>query len=54
MHAITVNDVADAVVWLDTVATSVDLPEIRLNAVTRGPTARPPIVPLEAQRRSNV
>ena len=30
--------------------TSVDLPEIRLNAVTRGPSARPPIVPLEVQR----
>jgi NAD(P)-dependent dehydrogenase (short-subunit alcohol dehydrogenase family) len=53
MHAITVDDVADTVVWLDTVATSVDLPEIRLNAVTRGPSARPPIVPLEAQRRAH-
>ena len=53
MHAITVDDVADTVVWLDTVATSVDLPEIRLNAVTRGPSARPPIVPLEAQRRTH-
>ena len=53
MHAITVDDVAETVVWLDTVATSVDLPEIRLNAVTRGPSARPPIVPLEAQRRTH-
>ena len=53
MHAITVDDVADTVAWLDTVATSVDLPEIRLNAVTRGPSARPPIVPLEAQRRTH-
>jgi len=52
MHAITVGDVADAVAWLDTVQTSVDLPEIRLNAITRGPSARPPIVPLEVQRRA--
>ena len=52
MHAITTADVADAVAWLDTVAASVDLPEIRLNAVTRGPSARPPIVPLEVRRRA--
>ena len=52
MHAITVGDVAEAVAWLDTVQTSVDLPEIRLNAITRGPSARPPIVPLEVQRRA--
>jgi NAD(P)-dependent dehydrogenase (short-subunit alcohol dehydrogenase family) len=52
MHAVTANDVAEAVAWLDTVQTSVDLPEIRLNAVTRGPSARPPIVPLEVQRRA--
>jgi hypothetical protein len=29
----------------------VDLPEIRLHAITRGPSARPPIVPVEAERR---
>ncbi len=52
MHAITAADVADTVAWLDTVQTSVDLPEIRLNAVTRGPSARPPMVPLEVQRRA--
>lgn len=52
MYAVTPTDVADAVAWLDTVPSSVDLPEIRLNAITRGPTARPPIVPLEAQRRA--
>jgi hypothetical protein len=34
------------------VPSSVDLPEIRLNAITRGPSARPPVVPLEVQRRS--
>jgi NAD(P)-dependent dehydrogenase (short-subunit alcohol dehydrogenase family) len=52
MYAVTTHDVAEAVAWLDTVAPSVDLPEVRLNAITRGPTARPPIVPLEAQRRA--
>jgi NAD(P)-dependent dehydrogenase (short-subunit alcohol dehydrogenase family) len=52
MYAITATDVADAVAWLDTVAPSVDLPEIRLNAITRGPSARPPVVPPEAHRRA--
>ena len=40
MYAIPVSDVADAVAWLDTVDPSVDLPEIRLHAVQRGPFAR--------------
>ena len=52
MYAVTVGDVAEAVAWLDTVTGSVDLPEIRLNAVTRGPSARPPVVPLEVRRRA--
>jgi NADP-dependent 3-hydroxy acid dehydrogenase YdfG len=52
MHAIQVADVADAVAWLDTVDPSVDLPEIRMHAVRRGPFARPPIVPTEARRRA--
>lgn len=52
MHAITAQDVAQAVAWVDTVPGSVDLPEIRLNAITRGPSARPPVVPLEVQRRA--
>ena len=52
MYAVTANDVAETVAWLDTIAASVDLPEIRLNAVTRGPAARPPVVPLEVQRRA--
>lgn len=52
MYAVTAKDVADTVAWLDTVQPSVDLPEIRLNAITRGPLARPPVVPLEAQRRA--
>jgi NAD(P)-dependent dehydrogenase (short-subunit alcohol dehydrogenase family) len=52
MYAITATDVADTVAWLDTVPPSVDLPEIRLNAITRGPSARPPVVPLETHRRA--
>jgi NAD(P)-dependent dehydrogenase (short-subunit alcohol dehydrogenase family) len=52
MYAIRADDVADAVAWLDTLDPSVDLPEIRLHAITRGPSARPPVVPLEAQRRA--
>lgn len=51
MYAIQVSDVAEAVAWLDTVDPSVDLPEIRLNAVRRGPFAREPVVPTEARRR---
>jgi NAD(P)-dependent dehydrogenase (short-subunit alcohol dehydrogenase family) len=52
MYAIQIADVAEAVAWLDTVAPSVDLPEIRLSAVQRGPFARPPVVPTEARRRA--
>ncbi|BBX16278.1 oxidoreductase [Mycolicibacterium duvalii] len=52
MHAVTAEDVAQTVAWLDTVQASVDLPEIRLNAITRGPAAREPVVPLEARRRA--
>lgn len=52
MHAIAVSDVADTVAWLDTLDPSVELPEIRLNAVRRGPFARPPVVPAEARRRA--
>ncbi|QUR68378.1 SDR family oxidoreductase [Mycobacterium spongiae] len=52
MYAIAVSDVAGAVAWLDTVDPSVDLPEIRLGAVQRGPFARPPVVPEEARRRT--
>ncbi|OBJ07595.1 oxidoreductase [Mycobacterium sp. 1482292.6] len=52
MYAIQVADVAEAVAWLDTVDPSVDLPEIRLSAVERGPFARPPVVPTEARRRA--
>src|SRR6202012_65810 len=52
MYAIQVADVAEAVAWLDTVDPSVDLPEIRLQAVRRGPFAREPVVPTEARRRA--
>ncbi|OBB03389.1 oxidoreductase [Mycobacteriaceae bacterium 1482268.1] len=52
MHAVTASDVAEAVVWLDTLDPSVDLPEIRLNAVKRGPAARRPVVPKEVLRRA--
>jgi NAD(P)-dependent dehydrogenase (short-subunit alcohol dehydrogenase family) len=52
MWAIRATDVADAVAWLDTLDPSVDLPEIRLHAVTRGPSARAPVVPLGAERRA--
>lgn len=51
MYAIRAADVADAVAWLDTLDPSVDMPEIRLGAVTRGPWARQPIVPTEVHRR---
>lgn len=52
MYAIQASDIAEAVAWLDTVDPSVDLPEIRLSAVERGPFARPPVVPTEARRRA--
>jgi NAD(P)-dependent dehydrogenase (short-subunit alcohol dehydrogenase family) len=52
MHAVRASDVADAVAWLDTVDPSVDLPEIRLSAVRRGPAAREPVVPIEVERRT--
>lgn len=50
MYAIRAADVADAVAWLDTLDPSVDLPEIRLHAITRGPHARTPVVPLAAKQ----
>jgi len=52
MYAIRASDVAEAVAWLDTVDPSVDLPEIRLHAITRGPAAREPVVPIEVERRA--
>lgn len=52
MDVIRADDVADAVAFLDTVDPSVIVPEIRLHAVARGPFARPPLIPLEVQRRA--
>ena len=52
MHAIRATDVAEAVAWLDTVDPSVDLPEIRMHAVTRGPWSREPVIPTEVERRA--
>jgi NADP-dependent 3-hydroxy acid dehydrogenase YdfG len=52
MWAIRAADVAEAVAWLDTVDPSVEVPEIRLHAVTRGPNSRDPIVPVEVERRT--
>lgn len=52
MYAIRAADVAEAVAWLDTTDPGVEIPEIRLNAVTRGPSSRPPVVPLEVERRA--
>ena len=52
IFAIRAQDVGEAVAWLDTVHPSVDLPEIRLAALTRGPSARPPVVPTEVTRRN--
>ena len=52
MWAIRAADVAEAVAWLDTVDPSVEVPEIRLHAITRGPSARKPVVPVEAERRA--
>jgi NADP-dependent 3-hydroxy acid dehydrogenase YdfG len=52
MYAIQASDVAEAVAWLDTVDPSVDLPEIRLHAMRRGPFAREPVIPTEARRRA--
>ena len=51
MRAIRADDVADTVAWLDSLDPSVDLPEIRLTAIARGPYAREPVVPQELERR---
>lgn len=49
MRTLTVDDVAEAVAWLDTVAPGVVLPELRLSAAEQGPFAPEPFVP-EAAR----
>jgi NAD(P)-dependent dehydrogenase (short-subunit alcohol dehydrogenase family) len=45
MHALDVQQVADTVVWLDTLDPGVVLPEIELRATTVGPFAPEPFVP---------
>jgi NAD(P)-dependent dehydrogenase (short-subunit alcohol dehydrogenase family) len=49
MRTLAVDDVAEAVVWLDTLAPGVVLPEVRLSAAEQGPFAPEPFVP-EAAR----
>lgn len=49
MLALDVDDVAKTVVWLDTLAPSVSLPEVAVSAVEKGPFAPEPFVP-EAAR----
>jgi hypothetical protein len=50
MRTLGVDEVADAVVWLDSLPANVVLPEIRLSSVDEGPFAPEPFVP-EAARR---
>ena len=49
MRTLAADDVAEAVVWLDTLAPGVVLPELRLSAAEQGPFAPEPFVP-EAAR----
>jgi NAD(P)-dependent dehydrogenase (short-subunit alcohol dehydrogenase family) len=49
MHALTSDQVADAIIWLDTLDPSVVLPEVELRATAVGPYATDPFVP-EAAR----
>lgn len=50
MHTLSVDDIADAIAWLDTLAPNVVLPELVLSSVAQGPFAPEPFVP-EAARR---
>ena len=49
MVPLAAEDVANAIVWLDQLAPSVMLPEIRLKAVEAGPFAPEPFVPAAAR-----
>ena len=51
MHALDADQVAAAVVWLDTLDGSVVLPELELRATTVGPFAPEPYVPEAARAR---
>lgn len=50
MRTLGVDEVADAVAWLDSLPANVALPEVRLSSVDEGPFAPEPYVP-EAARR---
>ncbi|HET6966788.1 MAG TPA: SDR family oxidoreductase [Ornithinibacter sp.] len=50
MRTLGVDEVADAIVWLDTLAPNVVLPEVRVSSVDQGPFAPEAFVP-EAARR---
>lgn len=50
MHTLRVEEVAAAVVWLDTLAPNVRLPELRLSSVEGGPFAPDVYVPDAARR----
>ena len=49
MRTLDVDHVAQVIVWLDALDPSVVLPEIRLEAVDRGPFAPEPFVPTAAR-----
>ena len=51
MHTLTSKDVADAVVFLDSLAPSVVLPELYLRAADEGPLAPEPVLPTAYQRK---
>jgi short-subunit dehydrogenase len=51
MRALQASDVADAIVWLESLPPSVVLPEIELNVAQQGPFAPDPIVPPAARAR---
>jgi NAD(P)-dependent dehydrogenase (short-subunit alcohol dehydrogenase family) len=51
MHTLQTKDVADAVVFLDSLAPSVVLPEIFLRAADEGPLAPEPVLPTAYQRK---
>jgi NAD(P)-dependent dehydrogenase (short-subunit alcohol dehydrogenase family) len=51
MRTLAVDDVVEAVAWLDTLPGNVALPEIEVSSVDSGPFAPEPLVPEAARRR---
>ena len=49
MISLAVDDVAQAIVWLDGLSPAVVLPELQMRATTRGPFAPDPVVPAAAR-----